>query len=55
MRIKQSLCYPIFKPKDMSLDELFGIGAEIGYVAVEFWDREDDFAEVIETAHRSIT
>jgi hydroxypyruvate isomerase len=52
MRIKQSLCYPIFKPQNMSLDELFKIGAEIGYAAVEIWNREDDFAEVVETAHK---
>lgn len=52
MRIKQSLCYPIFKPKDMSLDELFKLGAEIGYAAVEFWARGDDYEEVIETAHK---
>jgi len=52
MRIKQSLCYPIFKPKDMSLDELFEIGAAIGYAAVEFWARGDDYEQVIETAHK---
>ena len=52
MRIKQSLCYPMFRPKDMSLDDLFKIGAEIGYDAVEFWHREseDDYEAVIETA-----
>ena len=48
MRIKQSMCYPIFKPKDMSLDELFKIGTEIGYAAVELWGRGDDFEEVVE-------
>jgi hydroxypyruvate isomerase len=54
MRIKQSLCYPMFRPKDMSLDDLFKIGAEIGYAAVEFWGRgdEDDYEAVIETAKR---
>ena len=51
MRIKQSICYPIFRPKDMSLDDLFRIGAEIGYDAVEFWNREneDDYEAVIES------
>ena len=39
MRIKQSICYPIFRAKDMALDELFGTAAEIGYAAVELWDR----------------
>lgn len=54
MRIKQSLCYPMFRPKDMSLDDLFKIGAEIGYAAVEFWHRgnEGDYEAVIETAKR---
>ena len=52
MRIKQSMCYPIFRPKDMSLDELFRIGAEIGYDAVELWARGDDFEEVVEAAKR---
>lgn len=52
MKIKQSLCYPIFRPKEMALDELFRIGAEIGYAAVEFWNRGDDLEEVVETAKR---
>jgi hydroxypyruvate isomerase len=52
MHIKQSMCYPIFKPKDMGLDELFKIGAGIGYAAVELWGRGDDFEEVVETAKR---
>ena len=54
MRVNQSLCYPIFKPEDMSLDDLFKAGAEIGYAAVEFWNREDedDYVKVIETAQK---
>jgi len=52
MRIKQSICYPIFRPKDMSLDDLFQTAAEIGYAAVELWGRGDDFGEVAETAKR---
>ncbi|MGC9396829.1 MAG: hydroxypyruvate isomerase family protein [Anaerolineae bacterium] len=52
MRIKQSLCYPMFKPADMSLDDLFRTGAEIGYAAVELWDRGPNLAEVVETARR---
>jgi hydroxypyruvate isomerase len=52
MRIQQSLCYPIFRPQDMSLEDLFRTGAEIGYAAVEFWDRGDDFREVVETAQK---
>ncbi|MBN1876581.1 MAG: TIM barrel protein [Anaerolineae bacterium] len=52
MRVKQSMCYPMFKPDEMSLDDLFKAGAEIGYVAVELWSRGDDFEEVVETAHK---
>ena len=52
MRIKQSLCYPMFKPADMSLDDLFKTGAEIGYAAVELWNRGPDFEEVVATAHK---
>lgn len=43
MRIKQSFCYPIFRPEGMSLDELFKTAKEIGYKATELWDREDIF------------
>jgi len=46
MRIKQSICYPIFQSKGMSLDELFAAAAEIGYPAVELWQRGDDVEEV---------
>jgi hydroxypyruvate isomerase len=52
MRIKQSLCYPIFDLKGMSLDELFRIGAEIGCVAVEVWQRGDDFEQVVALAKK---
>jgi len=52
MRIKQSLCYPMFKPADMSLDDLFRTGAEIGYAAVELWDRGPNLEEVVETARQ---
>jgi hydroxypyruvate isomerase len=52
MRIKQSICYPIFKLGDLSLADLIGIAAGTGYVAVEMWERGDDFEEVVELAHR---
>ncbi|MBL7199416.1 MAG: TIM barrel protein [Anaerolineae bacterium] len=50
MHMKQSLCYPIFRSKYVSLDELFGVASEIGYAAVELWDRGDDLEEVVGTA-----
>ena len=30
MRVKQSVCYPMLKPEDMSFEELFKVSAEIG-------------------------
>jgi hydroxypyruvate isomerase len=52
MRIKQSICYPLFMPKEMALEDLVATAAEIGYAAIELWGRNDDFEEVIETAKR---
>jgi len=52
MRIKQSICYPIFQARDISLDDLFATAAEIGYAAIEFWARGNNYEEVIETARR---
>ncbi len=52
MRIKQSVCYPMYRPLGMSLDDFFGAVAEIGYDAIELWARGDDFEEVVETAHK---
>jgi len=52
MRIKQSVCYPILKPKEMSFDDLFRAAAEIGYPAVEMWGRDDHFLEIVETAKK---
>ena len=45
MRIQQSICYPLFKPPSMGLDELFQQAAQIGYAAVECWQRDDDLDE----------
>ena len=52
MCVKQSLCYMLYKPEGMSLDEQFRIVAGIGYAAIELWGRGDDFIEVVETAHK---
>jgi len=49
MRIKQSLCYPLFK-KDLGYEELFSAAAEIGYAAVECWQPPEDLEEVAEIA-----
>ena len=52
MRIKQSICYPLFKPEDMSLETLFKTAAEIGYAAVELWNRGEDFEDVVALAKK---
>jgi len=52
MRIKQSVCYPMMKPAEMSLDELCKLASEIGYAAIELWDRGADLPEVVATANR---
>jgi hydroxypyruvate isomerase len=52
MRIKQSVCYPIMKPAEMSYDELFEAAAEIGYPAVEMWSRGDDFDQVVRAVQK---
>ena len=53
MRIKQSICYPCFKPDNVSLGDLFEAAAKIGYAAIELWARGDDFEEVMALAKRS--
>jgi hydroxypyruvate isomerase len=50
MRIQQSACYPMFKPADMSLDTLFRACAEMGFKAVEIWERDATFPEVLRLA-----
>jgi len=49
-RIRQSICVPMFG--SLSLDKLCGAAAEIGYAAVEFWGREDDFDAQVAVAKR---
>ncbi|MGB2819563.1 MAG: TIM barrel protein [Phycisphaerae bacterium] len=50
MRIKQSICYPIFKRDDMSMAEMFEAWADIGGAAVELWNWGDDLEEIAATA-----
>lgn len=52
MRIQQSICYPLFMPKDMSLEVLVKTAAEIGYAAIELWSRPADLAEIVALAKR---
>lgn len=52
MRIKQSLCYPIFQPKGLSLDAYFAEVAKMGFAAIELWGRDETFPEVVRTAKK---
>lgn len=52
MRIKQSICYPLFKPEDMSLENLFRTAAEVGYAAIELWSRGEDFEDIVVLAKK---
>ena len=52
MRIKQSICFPLFKPQEMSLETLCKTAAKIGYAAIELWHRGDDFEQVVATAKK---
>lgn len=51
MPIRQSICYPLFMPKEMSLETLIKTAAEIGYAAIELWGRPPDFADIVALAH----
>lgn len=52
MQIKQSICYPLFMPKELGLAALVEHAAAIGYAAIELWARQDDFEEIVDTANR---
>lgn len=53
MRIKQSFCIPILENNsDYGRDELCKQLACIGYRAIEFWQRGQDFLDLVETAKR---
>ncbi len=52
MRIKQSLCYPIFKGPKATLEDLFRAVAEMGFAAVELWGRDEEFPQVVELARK---
>ena len=52
MPIRQSVCYPMFRSPDRSLDTLFSHIASVGFKAVEMAFRGDDFEEVATVAGR---
>jgi len=47
-RIRQSICVPMFR--SLSLEKLCDGAAQIGYAAVEFWGREENFDGQVATA-----
>ena len=53
MRIQQSFCYPLFTSDDYELSHLFTKARAMGYLATEFWFRDDSHEEVIATAKAS--
>jgi hydroxypyruvate isomerase len=50
MRLKQSVCYPMVKPSDLPLEMFVEKVAEIGYPAVELWQRDADFQKLVPLA-----
>ena len=52
MRIKHSICDPLFMPKEMQLETLIQTAAEIGYAAIELWSRPPEFEEIMALAKR---
>jgi hydroxypyruvate isomerase len=52
MQIKQSVCIPILKPAKMPLAEFIARVAEIGYPAVEIWNRDAEFDALVSLTHK---
>ncbi|MGC9467125.1 MAG: hydroxypyruvate isomerase family protein [Anaerolineae bacterium] len=50
MRIKQSVCYPMVKPADLSLERFVPRVAEMGFEAIELWQRDEMFGDVVALA-----
>ena len=52
MRIKQSICYPLFMPANGDLEVLVREAASIGYRAIELWARPPDLDAIVALAQR---
>jgi len=50
MKIKQSLCCPIFQNANTPLEALFEEASRANYAAVELWGRGSNFAEFVALA-----
>lgn len=47
MKIKQSVCIPMLKPAEVPLGEFLSALADIGFPAIEIWDRDEHFDELV--------
>lgn len=52
MRIKQSICYPLFMPEGGSLESLVQDAAAAGYAAIELWAIPPEIDEIVGLAKR---
>ena len=52
MRIKQAVCVPPLRLAEISLEDFIKACADIGFPAVEMWDRGDEFEQVLALAPR---
>ncbi len=50
MRIRQSFCYPLYRPDGVDMLSLFREAKGIGYEAVECWFRGDEFPAFLDAA-----
>ncbi len=53
MRVKQSICYPLFMSADGDLEALTKEAAETGYEAIELWAIPPDIEEIVAVAKRN--
>jgi hydroxypyruvate isomerase len=53
MSVKQSVCYPMLKPRDVPLADFIPQVANIGFSAIELWGRDDDLPEVVALAKQN--
>ena len=52
MRIQQSVCIPMLCPIETPLEEFLVAVREIGFPAVEIWNRDDNFDELVTLCQR---
>jgi hydroxypyruvate isomerase len=50
VKIKQSVCYPMIKPREIPLNDFVARVAQMGFAAIEFWGRDESFEDVVALA-----